>query len=34
MQDFNDTKEYRTLQKKLAEILQMYWWDKVQIQTF
>lgn len=29
MQDFNDTAAYRTLQAKLADILKMYWWDKV-----
>ena len=29
LQDFNDTAAYRTLQAKLAEILRMYWWDKV-----
>jgi hypothetical protein len=29
MQDFNDTAQYRALQHKLAEVLKVYWWDKV-----
>ncbi|CAL8469147.1 g8688 [Coccomyxa elongata] len=29
-QDFNDTAAYRALQNKLADILKIYWWDKVE----
>jgi hypothetical protein len=28
-QDFDDTKEYRGLIRKMADTLQVYWWDKV-----
>ena len=29
-QSFDDTKEYRSLLKKLAETLNVFWWDKVE----
>ncbi len=31
VQDFNDTAAYRALQNKLADILKIYWWDKVRM---